>query len=360
MRILEFGDNIAAGYAGRLFALAGHEVIRVDRPARTFDHIADEALDRFLHTDKQRPGIDYTQPAGRQVLNDLANWADVVVTDVLPAVLDQLDWDSLGAANPTLVRVSITPFGLTGPYRDWSGPGPVLLAMAGLTHIIGDPDREPLSLPLHYAEYQSGQYAYVTAGALLLHRLRSGDGGRHVVDVSMLETVMSLSQFTTVMWTCSHEIRGRHGNRWANMHPIGMYRCSDGWFLVNVVPGFWQPFAHMLGRPDLLTDPRFSTNTVRLQHRDELDAIINERLGGFTMAELMELGQRQFRVPTGGAMTFAEILDSEHLAARGFFREVNGADGRIFRMPGSAFRTIGGDPQGPGYWRPPGSSPHDP
>lgn len=360
MRIVEFGANVAAGYCGRLFSLSGAEVCRIDDAGVELTDAAARAQDIYLHSDKRRISLDYRHPAGRAVLDDLAATADVLVTDESPATLDALDWVSLGQANPRLVRVSITPFGLSGPYRDWSGWGPVLLAMGGYTELIGDPDREPLSLPGNFVEYQAGQYACIASSALLL----KDDGQSHDVEISMLEVVLSLSQFTTVLWTCNHEVRSRHGNVWSNLHPVAMYPCRDGWFLVNVVPGFWPAFTKMLGREDLLTHPDFATNQARLKNRQALDDIIRERLSGYSMAEVTEMGQRQFRVPTGGAMSFADVLASDHLAARGYFRSVQLEAGGRVAVPGSAFRFVDGagandNPPREGHWQYPAANEAD-
>lgn len=349
MRVVEFGGP-AAAWCGRLFVLSGDDVIRVDLPDVSLDRDHAIARDVFLNAGKTRVGIDYRTREGRELLSDIADKCDVLVCDAYPAELDTLDWLTLGDEKPGLIRVSISPFGLSGPYRDWRATGPVLLAMGGYTHIIGDPDREPLSLPGHYVEYQSGQFAFAAAGALSLSK--QADVSR-VVEVSMLETVLSLSQFTTVMWTCNGQVRQRCGNAWSNLHPIAMYPCRDGWFLVNVVPGFWPAFTKMLGREDLLQDPRFATNQARVANRDELDRIIVDRLSGYSMAELMEMGQRQFRVPTGGAYELKDVLEHEHLDARHFFRPVKFEDGTL-KVPGSVGRPIHGGRESPLVWEHPG------
>lgn len=156
----------------------------------------------------------------------------------------------------------------------------------------------------------------------------------------MLETVLSLSQFTVTMWTTNGEVRGRHGNGWANLHPIDLYPCKDGWFFVNIVPTFWEAFTRMLGRPDLLEDPRFAKSADRVTNRKALDEIIVECLGDYTMAELLEMGQREFRVPTGTLFSMQDVLAYEHLDARQYFHTVTDSSGREFKSPASPFRYI--------------------
>ncbi|MBD3647953.1 MAG: CoA transferase, partial [Pseudomonadales bacterium] len=250
---------------------------------------------------------------------------------------------SLGLANDRLIRVSITPFGLTGAWHEWKGPAAVLLAMGGYTAIIGDPDREPLTIPGNYVHYQAGQYACIGAMAAMLE----GRPACRTVEVSMLDVLLSLSQFTTVIWTCNREVRGRHGNGWSNLHPINLYPCRDGWFFVNIVPTFWEAFTQMLGRPELKDDPRFARSADRVVNREALDRIIVECLGSHTMNELLEMGQRQFRVPTGTLYSMADVLSDAHLQARHYFHnvsfhDVSDAAGLTVRSPSSPFRRIDG------------------
>ncbi len=341
IRVLEFGEQVAAGYCGRLYAQWGAEVIRVDAPRvsdTASEDAATRALDIYLHAGKRRVGLDVSDAEGRALLDQLAAHCDLLLTDVSPTALEQLDWLSLGNAKKPAVKVSITPFGLSGPYRDWQADGAVILAMGGYTTLMGDPERAPLTLPGHYVEYQAGQYAYLVSLATFLHRDQERAPQPRTIEVSMLETILSLSQFTTVMWSFQGRIRSRHGNDWESTHPLTMYPCADGWFAVCAVPTFWEAFTRMLGRPELLDDPRFADNDQRLRHRAELDAIVIETLGHLSMAELLDLGQRQYRVPTGSLCTMAQLLDDPHLQERFFWQTVTDAAGRQWQSAGAPFR----------------------
>lgn len=351
MRVLEFGDNKAAGYCGRLFQLFGAEVIRVDLPrgraAETSDRDEDtqvdplladieRSVDIFLHTGKQRVSIDYQTDEGTALLARLAGESDIVVSDVSPAQLDRLNWSTF----PGALRVSITPFGLTGPYRGWQGFGPIILAMGGYTYLMGDADNAPLTLPTHYVEYQAGQFAYTAA--LSSHAFESEC---HDIEVSMLETILSLSQFTTVMWTHQNRIRSRHGNRFEGVYPVSLYECLDGFVYINVVPTFWRNLVDMLGRPELLEDERFASNRSREENQVALDEIINAEFAKYTMAECLELGQRKYRFPIGAAMTLDQVLADEHLKARHYWRKIEVPGVGPIKAPGSAFRQVPLTPQ---------------
>jgi crotonobetainyl-CoA:carnitine CoA-transferase CaiB-like acyl-CoA transferase len=337
LRVLEVGDAGAAAYAGKLFARWGAEVIRVDRRARDpSDKV--QPLEVFLHPGKRRVAIDYETAEGRDLLHELASVCDVVLLDLSADEVERLDWTELGTPGRIQARVSITPFGLDGPYRDWKATGGTLLALGGYTFLTGDPGRAPLTIPGHYVEYQSGHFAFIAAVAATLGH--EADGPASSMELSMLECVATLSQFTTVMWTYGGVVRSRHGNRWENLHPNAMYRCGDGWYQVSGIGKFWEPFALMLGRPDLVEDARFLTPALRTEHADELDEIINGVLGRRPMQEILTEAQETWRIPIGIALSLADVLADPQLAAREFWRPVATAEGTV-QMPGSPFTFVG-------------------
>lgn len=322
-RILEIGD-FAAGFCGRLFVQAGCEVVRVEPAKPMPGWVSDAAAERFLHAGKRR--FATTDPG---IVADLAARADVVVVEAPTA-------DALAATGfdrwPTPVKVAITPFGRTGPRRNWQATPHTLLAMGGYTRLMGDPDRAPLSLPGHYLEFQTGQYAYIAASACRLA------GESNSIDVGMLETLMSLSQFTTVLWHCKGEVRSRHGNDFWSLCPINLFPLRDGWAYVNVLPGFWDAFTVFLDCPELAIDERFTTNERRVANREELYRIITGVMATLSAAEC-ETRAEAARVPVGVVRTFDQVLDDPHLASRGFWQNVHDAGGRTVHVPGPPHRT---------------------
>ena len=200
-------------------------------------------------------------------------------------------------------------------------------------------------MPGHYPQYQAGQYAYVAALATHIAQLRDPSGPPQTIEISVLETLVSLHQFTTVMWTYAERRRSRHGNRWENIHPITLLPCRGGEVGFSVTLPFWEPFTHMIGHPELVDDPRFATAEARLEHADELDEIVIEALAGRTPREVMTEGQETWRVPVATVANLAEVLDDRHLAERGFWQTVQEQDGATVRYPGTSFRLVGADPR---------------
>jgi crotonobetainyl-CoA:carnitine CoA-transferase CaiB-like acyl-CoA transferase len=237
-----------------------------------------------------------------------------------------------------LVRVSITPFGLSGPYRDHRATASTLLALGGYTYLSGDPGRAPLTFPGRYPYYQAGTFAYITALASYLHTLEGGEPAP--VEIAVFEVVSTLHQFTDVMWTHQGRVRQRHGNRWENLVPTTMVRLADGWGALNVILPFWEAFTHMLGKPELATHPDWATDAERLKRYVEMDRMLVEAFGEWTRERFLHEGQEVWRVPVGVVLSMAEVLEDRHLSERGFWRPLED-DTRDLRVPGSPFRFVG-------------------
>ena len=323
-RVLEVG-GYAAGYCGRLFAQSGCDVVRVESGDAPPAWASEEAMALYLHPGKRRVATD---DAG--LVAELAAQADVAVLEARgAAAVDALgfnDWT-------TPVKAAITPFGRTGPKRDWRATPHALLAMGGYTNLMGDPQRAPLSLPGHYVEFQSGAFAFAAANACRLA------GERNAIDIAMLEVVMAQSQFTTVMWHCAGVIRSRHGNDFWSVVPTNLFRCRDGWVYVNIVPTFWDAFTVFLDKPELLMDERFLDNERRMRNRDALHALIAEAVADVAKADLARRAE-ECRVPLGVVQSFDDVLADPHLAERDVWQTLPVAEGEV-RSPRPCWRIDG-------------------
>ena len=326
--VLEVG-GFAAGFCGRLFAQCGHEVVRAEPAAGEGASpacVSDAAMDVHLHAGKRR-----VQTEDAAAVAALAARAAVAVAHADTAdALARLGFDEW----PTPVKVAITPFGRTGPKRNWRASANTLLAMGGYTYLMGDADRAPLSLPGHYPEFQSGGFAFAAANACRLA------GERKAIDIGMLEVVMALSQFTTVMWHCGGVIRSRHGNDFWSVVPTNLFRCADGWVYINIVPAFWDPFTLFLGRPELVLDERFATNEARKVNRDALHALIGAALASRAKADL-DLEAERCRIPLGVVRSFDDVLADPHLAVRDMWQRVATPAGPEVKAPRPPWRVDG-------------------
>jgi len=303
-KVLEIG-GFAAGYCGKLFAASGADVVRMDRGERLPAWASEKAMDLFLHAHKRM-----VASSDLDLLAALAAKADILICEGNTAdELDQLGFDDW----VTPVKVALTPFGRTGPKANWRASANVLLAMGGYTHLIGEPDRAPLSLPGHYLEFQTGALAYTAANSARWANQSTQ------IDLGQLETLMSLSQFTTVRWHCVGELRSRHGSDFWFVVPSQLFACADGWVYLNIVPAFWDPLTVFLDQPELLIDPRFENNDLRMLNRDALHALIATELAHQSTDELLRKAE-SCRIPLGVVLSFEQVLADPHLEARQFWQ----------------------------------------
>jgi crotonobetainyl-CoA:carnitine CoA-transferase CaiB-like acyl-CoA transferase len=332
MRVVEISDREeAAAYAAKLLARWGSEVVKVESPNRT---PPPEADDRHLNGGKRRFTLDVTAPEDRDRLAALIADADIVITDASPA--DTEDWQLLTIGGGSAIRVSITPFGLSGPYRDYPATASTLLAIGGYTFLSGDIGREPLTFPGRYPYYQAGTYAYTAA--VSAHLRGRDESGPTTIEVSVLETITSLHQFTDTLWSQDRIIRSRHGNRWENSCPTTMVPCSDGWVAVGIIPSFWAQFTLMLGRPELADHPDYAENDKRMERCPEIIQMMVDAFADMDRATILREGQETWRVPIGSRLTLGEAMTDAHLAIRDYWRPFEGDTDNGPLTPGSPFR----------------------
>ncbi|TAJ18417.1 MAG: hypothetical protein EPO65_09075 [Dehalococcoidia bacterium] len=335
LRVLEVSARTSAAFAGRLFADSGASVTvaRVPTDIPTSEHLG-------MYLDRGKQGVEFDVSAGKASaeIARIAQEHDLLVTDLDPREIERLGLNSVSGGR-LRARLLITPFGMSGPYRDRPATPATILALSGHTFLLGEPGQAPLTLPGDYVGYQSALYGYSAALAALLEARRARRTEPRTVEVSELEALASLHQHTTVNYTYSGHIRVRKGNRWDGIHPITILPCADGWFGMCIVATFWENFAKWLG-PQWLSDPRFSLAPERIEHASELDEEIKTAIAPHTKVALQEEGQGRRRVPVGAVRTPAEILVDPQLIEREFWgSEVTG--GRPVLFPTRPFRFVG-------------------
>lgn len=337
VRVLEIGGGIAPAYAGRWLAGYGADVVRTEGPADLLT--ADEEI--YLLANKRRVKTPDAQTRG------LALAADIVIEDRKPGALAAMGLDPLRlrTEKPSLVIVSVTPFGQTGPYSGYEATNIVAHAMGGIMSLTGSPDRPPLVNGGSQAYYLGGNNAFGAAVTAYYGALVHGEGDW--VDISLQECAAGMLEVfgPRVEYTGSpaHLRSGNHVSAsW------GIYELADGFggvcALARQIPAFFRA----VGDPDL-QEERFMDPLQRLENDDELRARFTAWFLGKTKQDLLTLGPR-YKIPFGAVMTPQDLLDNPSLAERGFFEEVRTAAG-VATVPGRPFLGFpwqGGDLHGPG------------
>ena len=332
IRVLDLSSHVSGPFCAKLMADYGADVIKVEPPGsgdvarRSGPFVGDDPHPdksvQFLYLNSNKRGItlDLASISGRKILGRLLQGADVLVENFSPSESERLGliYLSLSSANPDLVLTSITPFGQSGPYRDFLATDIVTCAMSGLMYHSGDSDREPLRNALDQSFYVSGANAAAATLAALFQRLTSGEG-QHV-EISIVECLASHLVQAVPYYTYMGAIKGRRPVRGSGFEELMPAR--DG-YVVPSVQGSqpWPVVAELIGLEEL-KDERFSTGAGRIEHGEELKQLLIKGLAEWDRKPLFqESGER--RLVFGMAQDAGDLMECEHLRERGFFVELD-------------------------------------
>lgn len=340
IRVLELGQMLAGPFCGMLMADLGAEVIKVEPPqgdnARTFRPFVGgtSTYYRLLNRGKLGISLDLKRADEVQVLRELLARSDVLVENFRPGALARLGLPiaDLMREQPRLVVVSITGFGQDGPLRDLPAYDLLVQAMSGLMCATGAVGGGPTRSAVSLGDLVPGLYGALGAVAALYDRERTGRG-RHV-DVSMLDSIVSLLESVAMRALHSDEPIEPLGNDHALSAPFGTYRTTDGEIAIAIAnDALFERFAETLGRRDWPRDPRFATDAERARHRVELRAEIEAALADSSSEEAITR-LREAAIPAGPLLGVREALQQPQVFARGMVVEED--DG--FRTLGSALK----------------------
>ena len=347
LRVLELSGGVAAGYCGKLLAEYGADVIKVEPlsgdPLRRQGPFTGErphgetgAPWLYLGARKRSVTLDLAQASGQRLFRRMVEEANVIVEGFPPGYLDSLGvgFEALRAIKRRIVVVSITPYGQSGPKAGWRATNLTSFASGGQMSLTGEPDREPLVNGGYQAGYQAGLQAFAAA-ALAAHQADTTEVPQHV-DISAQECMASALELYLPWWAyLKRDISKRRGNVMSGM--VGVFPAADGYIGLHIMPRNWPWFARAMGREELIEDPRFRDNYSRLQHNDELEAIVYAWAAGQSAKELYRQAGAA-RAPIAFVHTLGDLLESEQLRSRGYFHEVEHPLAGSLTYPGPPFR----------------------
>ncbi len=320
LRVVELSRSAGAAFAGRLCAAAGAAVLLVEPPEGhvlrhegAFRGDADngETSAAHLHVNAGKRSVAIDIESQAALLVGLLERADVLLTDIAAHLLDPLglSWAALHDRRPALLMTRITPFSDSGPFARYVGTNLTGLASGGQLKITGDPDKPPLSNFGAQAEYQAGLSAF--AGTLANLLLRDATGAGDYLDLSMQDVVATNLEHRSPALNLGLSA-SRVGLTVSATY--GVYACADGWvYLTAFAPALWERLKSIIDLPEL-DGERFSTQAARLDHNDELQALLARWAVTKPAAELRELALRGH--PLTVAETPASLLASEQWRGR--------------------------------------------
>jgi crotonobetainyl-CoA:carnitine CoA-transferase CaiB-like acyl-CoA transferase len=296
IRVVEAATLFAAPLAAMFLGDFGADVVKVEHPrrvdpARGHGPSKDGAGLWFkaLSRNKRLITLDLSTPAGHDLFLRLIGDADVVIENFRPGTLERwrLGPEDLSAVNPGLVLARVTGFGQTGPYSRRPGFGTLAEAMSGFAALSGEPDGPPLLPPLALAD---GVAALATAFAVVVAlRARELTGRGQVIDMSLIEPLLTLLGPQVSAWDQLGELQARTGNRSSHNAPRNIYRTGDGtWVAVSAsAESIAERVLRLVGRPDLAEQPWFATGAGRAAHVDEIDAAVSAWIGERSRDEVL-------------------------------------------------------------------------
>ena len=358
IKVLDLSRVLAGPWCTQVLADLGADVVKVERPGLGDDtrqwgppflkdaegnDTTQASYFTACNRNKRSVTIDMATPEGQALIKQMALQADIVVENFKVGGLKQygLDHESLRALNPRLIYCSVTGFGQDGPYAERAGYDLMVQAMTGLMSITGRADTEPGGGPLRVGvaviDLFTGMYASnaILAALHVRDNAATGTGQGQHIDMALLDVGMAVLANQASGFLATGQAPGRMGNSHPSLAPYQDFPTQDGNMLLAIGnDGQFQRFCAAAGQPDWAVDARFTTNTLRVQHRSELipmmEAVTRTRSTAAWIALLEDKA-----VPCGPINTIAQAFDDAQVKARGLRVELP-------RSAGDGIRTIAG------------------
>ncbi|MGE0680380.1 MAG: CaiB/BaiF CoA transferase family protein [Candidatus Binatia bacterium] len=333
VKVLELGHMVSAAYATKLMADLGADVIKVEelggdcaRQRGPFPEgvVDPEKSGLFLSLNANKRSVVLDLHQKRDTFFQLITWADVLVHNYAPARMAELgiNYDQFRTINPRLVMCSITPFGLTGPHKDYKayeltlahGGGWAWLSPGGSDR----PDLPPLKAAGHQTDFQGG-LAAATAALAASYRASQTGVGEHI-DFSAQAYVASFLEHNFITYSFLGRVNSRLGRRLQD--PWGIYTCKDGLIFVAVAEeDQWHRLLELMGNPEWGTSPLFRNSMQRAKNQDTLRPYLKEWMQEWRVADLFRAGQEK-RICFAPVFDMAQMAEQEQLRTRNFFVDV--------------------------------------
>ena len=352
--VLDLSNRLSGSFCAKTLGLYGCDVIKVEPvdgdPNREWkDYIDDDKntinpLFLHLNVGKKSLSLDIESPEGSKILKQLIKKADIVVETFKPGYLDSigLGYESSTKDNQGLIMTSVTPFGQSGPYRNYDYTELTIFAMSGAMHREGLPDRSPLRYGGEIAQYYSGNAAAAATSVAIFRRLQTNLG--EWIDISIQECMAGHPHQIgrRAPFIYSGETDPRTEPRIlpgiGESYAIGTFRCADGY--VSFLPlgaRMWPNIARMIGRDDLITHPDYLDSEKRLENRKSLETIFQSWLDQHTREEIFSAVQKA-GVPGSPILRSDEVTENEQFKARDYFTELNYPSVGTQKYTGDPFR----------------------
>lgn len=325
LRVLDLATIYAGPLIAQLLGDFGADVIKVEHPARA-DGLRGHGRQvdgiglwwKMLARNKRTIGINLSNPDGTAVLLRLAATADVVIESFRPGTMERwgLGYGPLSGANPGVVMVRVSGFGQDGPYASRPGFGTLIEAMSGFAAMTGEPDGPPTLPPFGLADGIAGITGAMATLLALYHRdARHGSG--QVVDLSVLDPLITVLGPQPTGYDLLGEIPARTGNRSTNNAPRNTYLTSDGkWVAVSSsATSIAERIMRIIGHPELIDEPWFASGAGRAEHSDLIDSLVSGWIASRRQEEVLETFEKA-QAAVAPVYDVGDLVADPHIQAR--------------------------------------------
>jgi len=325
MRVLELAQIMAGPTCGMMLADLGADVIKVEKlpggdDARGYREPRINGVSApFLIMNRNKRGLalDLKHPGGRDILLRLVGTADVLTENFRRGTLEKfgLGYDVLCEANPGLIYCAVSGYGRDGPLGDKGGFDLIAQGFAGLMSITGEPGGPPVKTGNPVADINAGILAFGGILAAYVHKLKTGRG--QMVDTSLMEAALQQTYWQAAIYFATGGSPGPTGSAHVLTAPYQAFRARDGWINIGGAnQANWERIAEVLGHPEWRADPRFATNSARMENLDALSALMDAVLVTRDKAEWLAAFDAA-GVPAGSVHNLGEALTHPQTLARG-------------------------------------------
>ena len=338
VRVIDMSRLVSGNMVSLQLADFGAEVIKIEDPKKGDPLRAWQTDEVSVHwkvysRNKKSVALSLRAARGRELLLDLASTAQVLIENFRPGTIEAMGLgpDILHRRNPGLVVVRVSGWGQDGPYRDRPGFGTLVESMSGYASRTGFPDREPALPPTALADMVAGLYGSF-AVMVALREVEAKSGVGQVIDLPLLDPLFSFIATEAAIYRLTGTVRERTGSRSETTSPRNVFRTKDGRYIgisasIQVMA---ERLFRAIGREDMITDPRFRTNSDRVRNAEACEAPIVAFIGERTLAENMEVFERA-EVTAAPVYDIDQFMADPHVTAREILVDL--PDEQIGRLP---------------------------
>ncbi|HWR29720.1 MAG TPA: CoA transferase [Negativicutes bacterium] len=329
LRVLDLSRVLAGPYCTMMLADYGADIVKIEPPKVGDDSRAygpfigkESAYFMSLNRNKRSMTLNFKKQAECDLFKEIIKYADVVVENYRPGTMEKfgLGYDVLKTINPKIIYASCSGFGHTGPYQFKPAYDIIVQAMGGIMSITGSEDGEPTRVGASVGDIIAGMFTAYGVMMALYHREKTGEG--QSVDVGMLDCQVAILENAIARYVTSGNIPVPMGNRHPSITPFSAFTAKDGHIIVGAGnERLWIKLCNILGKSELLQDPRFDTNSNRTAHVKELSAILNEVFKHKTINEWLEVLEKA-ELPCAPINTVETIVNDPQIKARNMIVEV--------------------------------------